>query len=151
MNTDGDVRLFQTVDDGDISVVDGITQLTGGFDTSFYLSIFGGNFEDDGAEDSQLTWWGNLMEVDPAFKYVSRTQNLLRGLPATSGNLRRVEEAALRDLQWYLDAGIADSVTAEASIPEYGRIRIAGVVTVRGEAVPFEFTENWKAAQSEEL
>ena len=149
MNTDGDVLLFQTDDDGEILVIDGITQLTGGFDTSFYLSLFGGNFEDDGAQDNPLTWWGNLLENAPEGKYVSRTQNLLRGLPASSGNLRRIEEAAARDLQWYLDSGIATGVEVEASIPEYGRITIEGAVTVGGERVPFKFTENWKAAQSE--
>ena len=149
MNTDGDVLLFQTVDDGDITVTDGITQLTGGFNTAFYLSLFGGNFEDDGAQDSPFTWWGNRLENEPDGKYVSRTQNLLRGLPATSGNLRRVEEAARRDLQWFLDTGIATSVEVEASIPEYGRVTIEGGIFVQGEFIPFKFTENWKAAQSE--
>jgi phage gp46-like protein len=151
MNTDGDVLLFQTINDGDITITDGITQLTGGFDTAFYLSLFGGNFEDDGTQDNPLTWWGNLLENEPEGKYVSRTQNLLRGLPATSGNLRRVEEAARRDLQWFLDTGIATSVIIEASIPEYGKVEIAGSITVQGEEIPFSYTENWKAAQSEGL
>jgi phage gp46-like protein len=144
-----DVKLFQTNDDGEITVEGGITELTGGFDTSFYLSIFGGNFEDDGSQDNRKTWWGNLLEREPESKLVSRTQNLLRGLPASSGNLRRVEEAVKRDLQWYVDTGIATSVEAAASIPAYGRVLIAGSVTVQGEKIPFEFTENWKAAQSE--
>jgi phage gp46-like protein len=149
MNTDGDVLLFQTNDDGDITVTGGITQLTGGFDTAFYLSLFGGNFEDDGAQDNPFTWWGNLLENEPEGKYVSRTQNLLRGLPASSGNLRRIEEAALADLQWFLDAGIATDLTVEASIPEYGRVKISGSITVDGVTIPFTFFENWKAAQSE--
>lgn len=149
MNTDGDVLLFQTNDDGDITVTGGITQLTGGFDTALYLSLFGGNFEDDGAQDSPFTWWGNLLENEPEGKYVSRTQNLLRGLPASSGNLRRIEEAARADLQWFLDTGIATNLEVEARIPDYGRVQISGVITASGEDIPFTFFENWKAAQSE--
>jgi phage gp46-like protein len=144
-----DVLLFQTNDDGDVTIEGGVTELTGGFDTSFYLSIFGGNFEDDGSQNDRKTWWGNLIEREREYKLVSRTQNLLRGIPASSGNLRRVEEAVLRDLQWYLDTGIATAVVASASIPDYGKVRIAGSVTVQGEKIPFEFTENWKAAQDE--
>ena len=144
-----DVLLFQTVDDGDINIVGGITELTGGFDTSFYLSLFGGNFEDDGTQDNRKGWWGNLLENEPEGKYVSRTQNLLRGLPASPANLRRIEEAVLRDLQWYLDTGIADDIEAVATIPEFGKIKISGSVTVQGEKLQFDFIENWKAAQSE--
>jgi hypothetical protein len=149
MITDGDVKLFQTVDDGEISIVDGITELTGGFDTALYLSLLGGNVDDDGAEGNPRTWWGNLMESDPARKYVSRTQNILQGLPATSGNMRRVEEAARADLKWFLDVGAATGLEVSVSIPDYGKVLIEGSITVDGEDIPFQYTENWKAAQSE--
>ena len=44
----GDVLLFQTIDDGNVEVINGIITMSGGLDTAAYLSLFGGNEEDDG-------------------------------------------------------------------------------------------------------
>ena len=139
MSQQGDVLLQQTNDDGDITVTGGIVEMTGSFETAAYLSLFGGN-EDDGA-----TWWGNALEVDPAFKYVSKTQTLLQALPAVSANLRRIEDAARIDLQWFLTKGIASSLDVAASIPALNRIQITIDIQADGEESSFTFTENWKA------
>ena len=101
-NQQGDVKLFQTDNEGDITVRDGVVEMGGGLETAAYLSLFGGNEDDDGLADNPKTWWGNLDEIDPAKQYRSETQNLLRGIPATSGNLRRIEDAASRDLAWFI-------------------------------------------------
>lgn len=145
MNQQGDVLLFQTNDDGDINVELGIVEFSGGLGTSAYLSLFGGNEDDDGRASNPLTWWGNIDETKPDRKYRSETQNLLRSIPAVSRNLLRIQDAALRDLQWMLNQNIASSVDAVATIPGLNRINLEIRIEAVGEETRFEFTENWKA------
>ncbi len=142
----GDVLLFQTLDDGDISVVDGITEMTAGFETAAYLSLFGGNEADDGRPGNLLTWWGNVGETDVAKRQVSETQHLIGSIPATSSNLLKIEVAAGRDLQWFLDLDVASEVTVVATIPTLNRVNIVVSIIAEGEEHTFSFTENWKAA-----
>ncbi len=141
----GDVSLFQTDDEGDITVEGGIVTMSGGLETSAYLSLFGGNEDDDGREDNPANWWGNIDEVDPTKEYHSETQNLLQALPATTGNLRRTEDAANRDLSWFITSKVASSVTVSASIPGINRIKLTIDIEAQGEESSFEFVENWKA------
>ena len=138
MSQQGDVLLSQTNDDGEITVTGGVVEMTGDFRTAAYLSLFGGN-EDD------TTYWGDALEIDPAFKYVSKTQNLLQALPAVSANLLRIEDAAKSDLSWFLTKSIASSLDVVASIPALNRIQIAITIEAHGEESAFTFTENWKA------
>ena len=60
----GDVSLFQTNDDGNIEVEGGIVTMGGGLETSAYLSLFGGNEDDDNRTDNPANWWGNIDETD---------------------------------------------------------------------------------------
>ena len=131
----GDVLLCQTNDDGEIEVIDGIVTMTGTFSTAAYLSLFGGNEDDNGLSSSVKTWWGNLSENEPSRRYVSETQNLLQSIPATANNLLRIEDAVKRDLNWFLTENIASYVEAAVSIE----------VRAEGEESTFEFTENWRA------
>ena len=139
----GDVLLFQTLNDGDINVELGIVEMSGGLETMAYICLFGGNFQDDGRPNNEFTYWGNRDEVDSTFKYVSETQNLLSSIPATSSNLRRIEEAALRDLQTFIDIAAASSVNVEVSIPALNRVNIVIDIDAEGEESQFEFSENW--------
>lgn len=142
---EGDVKLFQTDDDGNITVENGLVEMSGGLETAAYLSLFGGNEDDDGRADNPANWWANLDEVDPTRQYHSETQNLLQALPATTGNLRRIEDAAGRDLAWFVDSGVASSVTVSASIPGVNRIKLTIDIEAVGQESSFEFVENWKA------
>ena len=142
----GDVQLFQTDDDGDISVEGGLVAMSGGLSTAVYLSWFGGNEEDNGGQDTSLSWWGNVDENEPEKQYRSETQHLLQSIPATSGNLRRIEEAAIRDLDWMLSGNVASSVSVAASIPGLNRIKLIADIKAQGEESRFEFVENWKVA-----
>lgn len=142
----GDVRLFQTDDGGEIRVESGLVAMDGGLETAVYLSLFGGNEDDDGRADSPLTWWGNLDEDQPDLAIRSETQHLLRALPATSGNLRRIEDAANRDLAWLIQSGVASSVSAAASVIGLNRVKIAVNIEAIGLPSRFEFVENWKAS-----
>jgi phage gp46-like protein len=142
-----DVKLFQTNDGGDITVVNGVTGLSSGLDTAAYLSLFGGNEDDDGRPDSPYTYWGNIDEINPSRIYRSRTQYLLKSLPSTSNNLRRVEDAALIDLNWFTTDKVASSINVVASMPGLNKIKLIINIEANGIESSFEFVENWKAAQ----
>lgn len=144
MAQQGDVLLYQTNDDGDINVDGGIVAMSGGLETAAYLSLFGGNEQDDGRKDNPLQWWGNLGE-DPERQYRSETQYLLRSVPAIPANLRRIEEAAVRDLGWFVSSGAATSVSAAASMPGLNKVRLAVTIEANGQPAVIEFIENWKA------
>lgn len=131
-----DVLLFQTLDDGDIDITGGITQLTEGLETAVYLSLFGGNERDDGLPDNPFGWWGNAEVDDEDERQISRLQNLMDSLPATSGNLKRLNDAAKTDLAW-LPTNF--EVQVSASIPGLNRVRM----TIGINDLTFEFTEEW--------
>ena len=141
----GDVSLFQTNDEGNITVEGGIVTMSGGLETSAYLSLFGGDEDDDGRDDNPANWWANIDEVDPAKEYHSETQNLLQALPATTGNLRRIEDAANRDISWFITNKVASTVNVVASIPGINKIKLTIDIEAQGEESSFEFVENWKA------
>ena len=144
---EGDVFLYQTVDGGDINVTSGIAQMTVGFETMAYLSLFGGNADDPGLDDTRLQWWGNFDETDAAFQYRSQTQYLLRSIPATSANLIRVQDAVTADLSHdFIATGIAGAVNVEVSIPRLNAVQIDIRIEADGEISEFTFFENWRAA-----
>jgi phage gp46-like protein len=145
MTQQGDVLLEQTNDDGEITVENGLVQMTGKFETAAYLSLFGGNEDDDGRPDNEKTFWGNLSEINPSFKLVSETQHLLQSIPATSSNLKRIEDAVKRDLQWFLNEKIASSVDVTVTIPALNRIKIVININAIGKESQFEFVENWRS------
>lgn len=140
----GDVQLFQTNDDGEIRVENGIVAMSGGLSTSVYLALFGGNEDDTGAQDDNRTWWGNLLETSPSAQYRSETQNLLQSLPITSSNLRRLDDAIRRDLRYLSTEDIASSVAVEITIPELNRVKIVISINAEGRESTFEFIANWK-------
>lgn len=145
MNQQGDVVLFQTVDDGNIVVTDGIVTMSGGLETAAYLSLFGGNEDDDGSMGAAFSWWGNV-DAQEIEQYRSETQHLLDSLPPSSGNLVRIEDAARRDLAWFVTARVASSVTVNASIPGLNRVKLVVGIEAFGEESQFEFVENWRAS-----
>lgn len=128
-----DVFQFQTLEDGDIT---DLFETTEGQETAVYLSLFGGNEDDDGTPDSPASWWANADMDDPDEQQISRLQNLLSGLPATSGNLKRLNDAALADLAWL------EGVSVSSSIPRLNWVKI--VVTIENET--FTFKERWAIA-----
>ena len=144
MTQQGDVELFQTNDGGDITVVGGIVSMVGGLGVAAYLSLFGGNENDDGLQDNIENWWANIDETEPSREYRSETQNLIRGIPASSNNLKRIEDAAIRDLAWFLTESIASTITVAVSIPGLNMIKIVVTIEAEGVESKFEYVENWK-------
>lgn len=136
-----DVLLFQTNNDGDINIENGFVELTDDFRTATYLSLFGGNENDDGRDNNPLTWWANLNEINPANRYVSETEHLLRSLPVTSNNLLRLEDAAKSDLKAFLDLGIVKELTIEIALIDVNKLKY--VIQFNGDET-VTFIENWK-------
>jgi phage gp46-like protein len=142
-----DVHLTHTPDGGEISFASGQAVLSDGLESSIYLSLFGGNERDSGrAADERFQWWGNLGERDLAKQYRSETQYLVRSLPATTGNLRRVEDAVKHDLDWLTATSLATSIKVTVGIPKLNTIAIAVTVDLAsGETPRFEFRQSWGA------
>lgn len=146
MAQQGDILLFQTTDDGDIDVKDGLVEMSGGLGTAVYLSLFGGNDDDDGRDGSDAIWWANLNETGDSRRYRSETQNLLQAIAAVPANLRRIEDAAQRDLAWLLSDSIASKITVTTSMPGLNKVGIVVDIEAVGQESQFNFVENWKAA-----
>tara|TARA_R110002153_G_C13332612_1_gene498604 strand:- start:23329 stop:23772 length:444 start_codon:yes stop_codon:yes gene_type:complete len=146
MTQQGDVKLFQTIDDGNITVANGVVEMSGGLETAAYLSLFGGNEDDDGRDDNPDDWWGNLDEGELDKQYHSETQNLLQSIPATTNNLLRIEDAANRDLAWFIDGKIASSIIVVVIMPGLNKVNISIKIEANGVESSFNFVENWKAA-----
>ena len=138
----GDVLLFQTVDDGEIAVTDGIVSMTNGFETAVYLSLFGGNDDDSGRADDDLTWWGNIGARDPDERMVSQTQNMMRGLPVTSGSLPSIRNAIKNDLSWM--SKYVENMEITLAIPGPKRIDIRIRFDFNGAPVTLNYTQNWE-------
>jgi len=151
----GDVLILQTLGvsgglEFTIEAVNGILTMSPDFQTAAFVSLFGGNFEDDGTAGNPESWWGNGLENETRFMVRSRTQALLQSIPATSGNLQRIQAAAEQDLRWFTDqftgAGVANFLDVEVSIPALNRVAIVIRIEAFGVEDQFTFTENWKAA-----
>lgn len=147
MSQEGDVLLISTLDGGDIIVDNDLVKMTGGFETAIYLSLAGGNIEDNGTESTKNKgWWGNQLEDDQSKKLISRLQNLIKAIPATPANLRKAIQAASDDLAWFISDGIADSVPVQGSLVERNRLQLIIEIIKDGEKLAeFKWLQNWLA------
>lgn len=145
-----DILLFQTADGGNIIIENNNdVQLTGGFETDFFMSLFGGNEDDNGSAGNKKSWWGNLLEDDPAYQFRSRTQNLLISLPLVSGNIRKIEDAVKIDLKPYIDSGAITELSVAVSITGPRRVKIIITALADGNEINITFLANWQAMEKE--
>lgn len=136
-----DALLFHTDDGGEIEYTNGTLTMESGLRGAAYLSLFGGNEDDDGTSaTAAVQWWGNLTEPVEARRQRSETQAALRGLPLIPASMRKVEGAALRDLAWMLES-LADDVRASASMPSRNRMDLRIEIDVGDETYVMDFTE----------
>jgi phage gp46-like protein len=144
-----DVLLFSTPDGGNINCKNGTVETTeDGLASAGYLSLFGGNEDDTGSDgDKPKQWWGNVDETDPTRRYRCETQGLIHALPAVPENLKRIEDAAERDLAWFMETGIASAIAVEARMPGVNRIRIEILIVVQGVEFRMVFERDWQATQ----
>jgi hypothetical protein len=119
-----DVLLYQTDNGGTILVENGTTTMTDGPATAVYLSAWGGNEYDPGESDTTLEWWGNKIETDTLKHYRSRTQYLLRNIPAIPANLPRIKAAFEQDIAALVETEVLVDPVVTVSIPRLNTVRI---------------------------
>ena len=108
---EGDLLLEDSPDFGEIKIENGLFICDRSFDTSVYISLFGGNKDDNGKVENKKTWWGNTITGTPENeKMVSRFQNIIFSLPMTSKNILAARNAAFLDLKWIIDEKIANKI-----------------------------------------
>ena len=135
----GDVILYQSLDNGEMVIIDGLTYMTQGPETMAYLALFGSNEEDDGSESTaHLQWWGNEGEA-PQYQYRGKFNALIAASEGlSSGKALELQQAAQDDLDAAF-AGIADSVEVAIAIVQPKRIRVTAQINLPdGTTVPFE-------------
>ena len=114
---DGDVLLFQTLDDGDLSITDGIVKMTGGLETAVYLSLFS-------PEDTYLNESANT----PDERLSSRTDAFIANKPQSSKNYQLLTQAVEADLKWLTKNNIVKSVGVAVSSDGLNRVMIGVVI-----------------------
>ena len=117
----GDLLIYSTEDGGEIQLNDeNLFVADHGFDSAIYLSLFGGNYKDNGSESKKkYEYWGNKLEKNnPERKLTSRTQNVITGLPAVPSNINKVRAAMNEDLSWMVNTGIVDTIDIILTIPK---------------------------------
>lgn len=145
----GDVYIHSTNDGGEIDVEDGLILDCNTFSTAVYISLFGGNIDDD-AGRSKETWWGNLIPgTNENERIISQFQAIICGFPLTSGNLQKAQAAAGRDLAWLKDEGIADNVTVLLKAEDVRRVCVSVEAQKDGSTV-FEssYYFEWEGAKN---
>lgn len=139
-----DIRIYNTMDGAFVNIKNGDVDMAVGLETSAFISLFGGDPDDDCVGDNPLQYWGNRIETDAAEKLRSRTQYLMTHAPVSSANLARLKDAVLQDLEWMKTAGHALKIDAVVSIEGANRVRIR--INIDGQSA--EFIENWGVTTS---
>jgi phage gp46-like protein len=110
-NFEGDLLLMETPDGAEMVIENDLFVCDRSFNTAVYLSLFGGNKDDNGKVRNNKTWWGNTLPgTAENEKLVSRFQAVISGLPMTTKNIQEAEGAASLDLKWITDEGIAEKI-----------------------------------------
>jgi len=124
-NFEGDLLLYETLDGGDVLIENGLFISDKQFSTAVYLSLFGGNKTDSGKVKNSDEFWGNFLnDITESEKLRSRFQYITTGLPMSVKNIKEAENAALMDLQWFINENIADEITAYGQAVGKNRFKI---------------------------
>jgi len=147
---EGDLLLQDTPDGGDIRIEKGLIASDQTFSTAVYLSLFGGNKEDNGRVKNRKTWWGNTLRgVNENRRLVSRFQAVIFGLPMTTRNILDAEEAARLDLDWIITGKIADEVLTNGRAVSRNRFSLTVQINANGETVyDNAFALFWRSANA---
>jgi len=147
---EGDLLLHDTPDGGDIRIEKGLIVNDQTFGTAVYLSLFGGNKDDNGRVENRRTWWGNTLRgVNENQRLVSRFQAIIFGLPMTTRNILDAEEAARLDLGWIITGKIADEILANGRAVSRNRFSLTIQINASGETIYSNaFAVFWRSANA---
>lgn len=87
-------------------------------------------------------------ENNPSRIYRCEAAYLLANVPPAPKNLRRIEDAATRDLAWIITESVSETVRVEASMPKLNAVRLK--VYLDG-IDPLEFVSRWEDRDDETL
>jgi len=136
-----DVALRNTDDGGEITMENGLLVMDDGLYVAVYLSLFGGNVDDSGADgDKPKQWWGNLSEAEPENTYRSETQAALNSLPLVPASLRQIQDAIGRDLAWMVPDEV-EAVDATVTMPALNTVKMTIELSVDGTKHVYDFTQ----------
>jgi phage gp46-like protein len=135
-NFEGDLLLEDSQDGGEIRLVNGIFVNDKTLNTAVYISLMGGNKEDNGRVKNKFTWWGNtLAGTAENEKIVSRFQAVIFGLPMTGKNIQEAENAAALDLRWIASEGVGDEVKVSGSAASRNRFQLKVNILANGKNI----------------
>ena len=142
--------MHDTPDGGDILIKEGFIISDKTFGTAVYLSLFGGNKEDNGRVRNRKTWWGNTLRgVSENRRLVSRLQAIIFGLPMTTKNILDAEEAARLDLGWIITEKIAGEITVSGRAVSRNRFSLAVQINANGDTIYNNaFAIFWRSANA---
>lgn len=113
-NQDGDVLLFQTLNDGNINIQNGLVQMTEGLETAVYMSLF-----------SPDDWFGNEAVDTQEEKLSSQTEQVINNKPQSSKNYQLLVQAVEADLKWLVSNGNANSIDVSVTSGGLNRVMIS--------------------------
>lgn len=139
-----DALLTFTPDGLEMQISQGVVAVAQWVESAIVLSFIG-NSDDPGLANASRQYWANLLARHSHQKLRSEFAHLADGLPITSGNLRKMQEAAERDLAWMTEPGpngvpLAESAAVTVRSPERYVVNLSGSVVVRGVSYPFSLT-----------
>ena len=111
---EGDVLLFQTLNDSDMSITDGIVQMTQGLETAVYLSLF-----------SPVDTYLNEAAETNDEKLFSQAEAIIQNKPQSSKNYQLLVQAVNADLKWLVTNGNANSIDTSVSSDGLNRVIIS--------------------------
>ena len=139
-----DLLLRHTPNGGDFKLSNGRILLDESLSTAFYISLFGGNEEDNGDSETQDDeYWANKIARVPERSIRSKTQSALAGTEARSSNRAIIENAALDDLQWAVSGDYVENITATVTIPAPKMVRLKIDTRINGQNISFVFDSEW--------
>jgi phage gp46-like protein len=129
----GDIFLFSQLDGGEISIKNGEPVMDQGFESAVYLSL-GGSISD---------WWGNEY-LDDNEKIISLSGAFAQDNELTSASLLTYEELVLKDLEWFINTKIADTINVTAVAVSRNKTEVSIEIIAAGDTkIINPFLVNW--------
>lgn len=143
----GDALLLSTPDGGDLKVENDLICMSSGLENSIYLSLFGGNREDDATDSTKKNqWWGNELSDTADENLRSRTLSVLLAKPAIPSSINSYKDAILYDLNWIIKEKLGDTIDISISLGGKNRVDILIEIKKNEETVDeFKFSLNLEA------
>lgn len=148
-----DLKVIETGNGGDLVKGTKDLEVISGLGNMVYLALFGGNVKASTPlkrlpSEQGFDWWGNVLMFpnEPNLQFNSLTERTLNNVALTSSGRVRIEQAALKDLEFMKPFA---EVTASVSIPETDKVMIEVQLREPDNLQEQEFTFIWDASKNE--